>query len=184
MVRLILCGGERRSLLSVMETENMSLVKNWGGILRLGARRLGRVLAHFIRVKATFPAAMTELSRLEKSEPEGDTTVLQPDVLLPLQYYETLRRSHQLESYKLLMFAVLKDAVENYMNYLNSPTRKGQARFHEAEQWIDCEDKRRLFSFDNVCEALNINPDYMRRGLHQWKARNAASPERAEAIGS
>jgi hypothetical protein len=159
-----------------MEIENMSPVKNWGGILKLGSRRLGRVLAHFIRAKATFPAAISGLSRFEKSEPEEDMTVLQSDALLPLQYYETLRRSHQLESHKLLMFAVLRDAVENYMNYLNSPIRKGQARFREAEQWIDCEDKLWLFSFDNVCEALNINPDYMRRGLHQWKARNAASP--------
>jgi hypothetical protein len=163
-----------------VEIENMSPVKNWAGILRLGARRLGRVFAHFIRVKSTLPAAKTELSRLVKSEPEKDTTVLEPDVLLPLQYYETLRRSHQPESHKLLMFAVLRDAVENYMNYLNSPTKKGQVRIREAEQWIDREDKLWLFSFDNVCEALNIDPDYMRRGLHQWKARNTASLEQSD----
>ena len=156
-------------------------VKGWSGILRLGWRRVGRVLTHLLKVKSSFPAARTELSRLEHEE---DTTVLGSDVLLPLQYYETLRRSHQLESYKLLMFAVLKDAVDNYMNYLNSPTKKGQGRFREGEQWIDCEDKVWLFSFDNVCEALGIDPDYMRRGLHQWKARNAASPERTRVSGS
>jgi hypothetical protein len=127
-------------------------------------------------VKSTLLAATTELARLEKGEPEEDTTVLEPDVLLPLQCYETLRRSHQLESHKLLTFAVLRDAFENYVNYLNSPTKKGQVRFRGAEQWIDREDKLWLFWFDNVCEALNINPDYMRRGLHQWKARNTASP--------
>ena len=141
-------------------------MKTWVSITRLGLRRLARVMA-----LAILPAAKTAFVRSEEIEREESPTVFQPEVLLPLQYYETLRRSRQLESEKLLMFTVLRDAVENYMRYLNSSTRKGQTRFREAEEWIDRKDKLWLFSFDNVCEALDIDPDYMRRGLHQWKAR-------------
>jgi hypothetical protein len=119
--------------------------------------------------------ARTTLARPAEIEREESPTPLQPEVLLPLQFYETLRRSHRLEGEKLLMCAVLRDAVEDYMKYLKSPTRKGQTRFREAEEWIDYKDKLWLFSFDNVCEGLDIDPEYMRRGLHQWKARASAS---------
>jgi len=154
-------------------------VENCFRITGLGLRRVIRVLAGFT-VSWTVVAAKTALARSESTmSEEAVPAVFQPEALLPLQYYETLRRRHELEGEKLLMFAVLKDAVEGYMKYLHSTTRKGQRRFREAEDWINREDKLWLFSFDNVCEALDINPEYMRHGLHQWKQANLEPAERA-----
>jgi hypothetical protein len=39
----------------------------------------------------------------------------------------------------------------------------------EAEEWIFDRDRSHLFSFDNLCEALGYDPDYMRAGLCRWK---------------
>lgn len=148
-------------------------------ITGLGLRRVIRVLAGVLW-SWTVVAARTALARSERSAPEEALpAVFQPETLLPLQYYETLRRRHELEGEKLLMFAVLKDAVEGYMKYLHSTTRKGQKRFREAEDWIDREDKLWLFSFDSVCQALDIEPEYMRRGLHQWKQAHLEPAARA-----
>jgi len=138
-------------------------------IAGLGLRRLGRVLGRFAAARAVL-AAKTAFGRSEESTPdERLPAVFQPEGLLPVQYYETLRRKHELRSEKLLMFAVLEDAVQDYMKYLSSPAKKGQQRFREAEDWINTQNKLGLFSFNNVCEALDIDPEYMRRGLHQWK---------------
>jgi len=100
--------------------------------------------------------------------------LFEPDTLLPIQYFEAMRRKHLLEGEKRLVLSVLEDAVECYMKCLTSATSKGQKLFRDAEEWINLEDKRWVFSFDNVCEMLDINPEYMRRGLQAWKERKLA----------
>ena len=150
-------------------------------IMSLGLGRLARVLARFVKAKGLV-AAKTMFTLPEGSMAEERLPgVFQGEALLPIQFYETLRRKHELRGEKLLMFAVLEDAVEGYMKYLKSLTKKGQGRFREAEDWINRQDKLGLFSFDNVCEALDIDPDYMRRGLHQWKQSHLEPPSHAIA---
>jgi hypothetical protein len=95
--------------------------------------------------------------------------LFEPDTLLPIQYFEAMRRKHALEGEKRLILSVLEDAVECYMKCIESTTNKGQRLFRDAEDWINLEDKRWVFSFDNVCEMLDINPEYMRAGLRTWK---------------
>jgi hypothetical protein len=97
--------------------------------------------------------------------------LFEPDTLLPIQYFEAMRKKHLLEGEKRLILSVLEDAVECFMKCIDSPTSKGQRLFRDADEWISLEDKRWVFSFDNVCDMLDINPDYMRRGLRQWKER-------------
>jgi len=94
-----------------------------------------------------------------------------PDTLLPLQYFEAMRRKHLLPGEKRLVLSVLEDAVECFMKYIDSSIKKGQRLFRDAEEWITLEDKKWVFSFDNVCEALDIDPNYLRRGLRDWKIR-------------
>src|SRR5579872_256251 len=105
--------------------------------------------------------------------------LFEPDTLLPIQYFEAMRRKHLLEGEKRLILSVLEDAVECFMKCIDSPTNKGQRLFRDADEWISLEDKHWVFSFDNVCEMLDINPDYMRRGLRQWKERKMAAMQRA-----
>jgi len=105
--------------------------------------------------------------------------LFEPDTLLPIQYFEAMRRKHLLEGEKRLILSVLEDAVECFMKCIDSPTNKGQRLFREAEEWINLEDKHWVFSFDNVCEMLDIHPEYMRRGLRGWKGRKIEAMARA-----
>ncbi|HZP45599.1 MAG TPA: hypothetical protein VFB15_08105 [Candidatus Binataceae bacterium] len=109
-------------------------------------------------------------------------TLFEPDTLLPIQYFEAMRRKHLLEGEKRLILSVLEDAIECFMKCINASSSKGQRLFRDADEWIALEDKHWVFSFDNVCEMLDINPEYMRRGLREWKERKLAALEReAEA---
>jgi len=105
--------------------------------------------------------------------------LFEPDTLLPIQYFEAMRRKHLLEGEKRLVLSVLEDAVECFMKCIDSSTNKGQRLFREAEEWISLEDKKWVFSFDNVCEMLDVNPEYLRRGLREWKVRKLEAVERA-----
>jgi hypothetical protein len=105
--------------------------------------------------------------------------LFEPDTLLPIQYFEAMRRKHLLEGEKRLVLSVLEDAVECFMKCIDSSTNKGQRLFRDAEEWITLEDKKWVFSFDNVCEMLDVNPEYLRRGLREWKVRKLEAIERA-----
>ena len=120
-------------------------------------------------------AKMQEKETLDEKLPG----LFEPDTLLPIQYFEAMRRKHLLEGEKRLVLSVLEDAVECFMKCIDSSTKKGQRLFRDAEEWIDLEDKKWVFSFDNVCEMLDVNPEYLRRGLREWKVRKLDVIERA-----
>ena len=101
--------------------------------------------------------------------------LFEPDTLLPIQYFEAMRKKHLLEGEKRLILSVLEDAIECFMKCIDSPTNKGQRLFRDADEWISLEDTLWVFSFDNVCDMLDINPQYMRRGLRSWKERKLAA---------
>jgi len=105
--------------------------------------------------------------------------LFEPDTLLPIQYFEAMRRKHLLEGEKRLILSVLEDAVECFMKCIDASSSKGQRLYRDADEWIWLEDKHWVFSFDNVCDMLDINPEYMRRGLRDWKARKVVALERA-----
>jgi hypothetical protein len=161
---------------------------NWSmptcfSIAGVSALRLLRAIGEFIWTRATVSArAVFNATRGEPAE-EAMPSAFQPDVMLPVQYFEALRRKPFLEGEKLLAFTILKQAVDDYMRYLNSPRRKGQRRFREAEEWIDRKDRTWLFSFDNVCASLDIDPDYMRKGLHRWKLAHQRHSDNATQAG-
>jgi len=110
--------------------------------------------------------------------------LFEPDTLLPIQYFEAMRRKHLLEGEKRLILSVLEDAIECFMKCIDAATSKGQRLFRDADEWIAHEDKRWVFSFDNVCDMLDINPEYMRTGLRKWKDKrlDAIARHRAAAV--
>jgi hypothetical protein len=68
-----------------------------------------------------------------------------------------------------LMLAVLQDAVECFQNYVLAQYVWEKKLFQEAEDWILDKDIGWSFSFENICENLQLNPEYIRRGLLIWK---------------
>ena len=91
----------------------------------------------------------------------------QPDSLLSPQYFETVRGKTILEPEKRLMLAILEDAVDCFQNNILARSLKSRRLFQETKTWIVEMDGDWLFSFDNVCEALELNPAYVRLGLLQ-----------------
>ncbi len=138
--------------------------------------RFLRALADLVKTKAVGARAVFGGAGDERGE-EPMPAAFQPDVMLPVQYFEALRRRPFLEGEKLLFFTILKQAIDDYMGYVNAVRRRGQRKFREAEEWIDREDRTSLFSFENVCAALDIDPDYMRQGLHRWKLAHQQETE-------
>lgn len=96
------------------------------------------------------------------------TSLFQPDTLLPEQFLDTFRRKQHLEPEKKLMLAILEDGIACFQKYLFARDGKGKALFREAETWV--QDKGDgVFSFASVCDILAFDPDYLRRGLAEWK---------------
>jgi hypothetical protein len=96
--------------------------------------------------------------------------LFEPDVLARYEYSNVFRRKLPLCAEQRLMFAVLTDAVECFQRYHDSKRRHLRALCHNAETWIMNRSQRALFSFENVCESLNIDPAYLRQGLLRWRA--------------
>ncbi|MGH7812513.1 MAG: hypothetical protein ACREQI_00720 [Candidatus Binataceae bacterium] len=122
-------------------------------------------------VRKNMKAAENDKMQEKETLDERLPGLFEPDTLLPIQYFEAMRKKHLLEGEKRLILSVLEDAVECFMKGLEATTNKGLRLFRDAEEWINLEDKRWVFSFDNVCEMLDINPEYMRMGLRRWKER-------------
>ena len=97
--------------------------------------------------------------------------LFEPDVLLPAQFFAAFRREGGLERERLLMLAVLEDAIDCYQKYAFARDPRGKQIFDEAGEWVSSDDRSWLFSFENICDTLEINADYVRRGLHEWQDR-------------
>ena len=73
------------------------------------------------------------------------------------------------EGEEKLMLAVLENAVEYFQKYVLARNPSGKKLFQEAEVWFLEKDSDELFSFENICETLQLHPDYIRQGLLRWK---------------
>ena len=99
-------------------------------------------------------------------------TLFEPDVLLPAQFFAAFRRAGGLERERLLMLAVLEDAIDCYQKFAHSRDPRGLQMFEESREWVSSTDRSWLFSFENICDTLEINAEYVRRGLREWRERN------------
>jgi hypothetical protein len=64
---------------------------------------------------------------------------------------------------------VLEDALRCFQNNFDAKSGSRRLVYSEAEQWLCAEGGEALFSFNTVCEALGINPEYLRAGLLRWR---------------
>jgi hypothetical protein len=95
--------------------------------------------------------------------------IFQPDILIDAQFQASHRRRFHLEPERVLMLAVLQDAVMCFQEHVLARCKRKQSLHREAEEWISNTDRSYLFSFENVCEALGFDCNYMRQGLARWK---------------
>jgi hypothetical protein len=112
---------------------------------------------------------------------EERAPLFEPDVLLPSQYFDRVRRSAEYESERRLMVAVLEQGVNDYLKNLDARDPRQQELWREAEAWVEDRDPRWIFSFENICHVLAIEPEYLRRGLHACRERARGGREETVA---
>jgi hypothetical protein len=82
---------------------------------------------------------------------------------------QQLSRKTIREGEERLLYAMLESAIEDYQKYLTSTNKKGQELFQQAEQWFFETDSSSEFSFESICDYLQLNACYVRKGLLNWQ---------------
>jgi hypothetical protein len=83
-----------------------------------------------------------------------------------------------------LMLAVLENAIEYFQKYALAQSEREKRLFKEAEEWIMEKNSDWFFSFENICETLELYPDYIRQGLLRWKEAKCRSVQPQQPEGS
>jgi len=102
----------------------------------------------------------------------GSAVELEPESVLPSQYFAQAAVDASLQPEKRLMLAVLEDAVGTFQKYVNARDRSAQKLFLEVEDWFASEDQDWPYSFVNISHALGLDAAYLRRGLTRWQDRH------------
>lgn len=99
------------------------------------------------------------------------TMLFQEDELAAYEHQRTLERVTPLEPEKKLMLAVLEDGIMCFQRYLQAKNGKEKKLYDNAAAWIFDQDDIGLFSFENICQACELDPAYLRIGLLNWRER-------------
>jgi hypothetical protein len=86
------------------------------------------------------------------------------DLILPSQFFELVGKS-RFSSEQRLMLAVLADAINILHDWRGSLGIRKRRMFAEAARWVMTQGSNVPFSFDNVCDALEIDAEALRRRL-------------------
>ena len=95
--------------------------------------------------------------------------LFQPDILIQSQYQATHQRRFHQEPEKVLMLALLEDAIVCFQDNFGTDCKRKKALFQDAEEWILDHDASYIFSFENICDVLGFDAGYLRDGLTRWK---------------
>ena len=109
---------------------------------------------------------------------------IEPDVILPVQFFTRLQPGTAWSGEQRLMAAVLDDAF----TVCSSPappataTKRGQVQ-REAMRWLRSNDRAWIFSFLRVCETLDLDPGTIRRRVYLRRAE-ACPPNGPPGVSS
>src|SRR5438445_13860236 len=83
--------------------------------------------------------------------------LFEPDVLLPAQFFAAFRREGGLDRERLLMLAVLEDAVGCYQKYAHSRDPRGRHMVDEARAWVTSAARLSLFAVEATCDPVPLS---------------------------
>jgi hypothetical protein len=78
-----------------------------------------------------------------------------------------------IERERRLVLAILEEAVRSYQRYAFATNRRGRRLFGETCEWFDAQADPWVFSFENICHALDLDPENIREGLSRWRREHA-----------
>lgn len=82
-----------------------------------------------------------------------------------LSLLAVLEQLHYQQGEKRLMLAVLRDAVTCVERYHSERGARSLPAYRAALRWIFAQDQEWLFSFENICLALDLDPGRLRSAL-------------------
>ena len=88
--------------------------------------------------------------------------------ILPSQYSDLVRRrTGGFEAERRLLWAVLDNAIDSYLANMHCATAKQRDEFEEVRAWFRPLTGRpgRLFSFESICDLLEIDGRMLLKGL-------------------
>jgi hypothetical protein len=113
------------------------------------------------------------LSIINQVDPtEGEFSEAQ--AILPLQFYGARRGTSEIEPLRRLMVAMLVDAIRCFQTGFETRQPAKRQEFTEARSWIFSDADDGPFSFRTVCDALEVDPEAIRKGLARWAERRFA----------
>ncbi|MBV8357941.1 MAG: hypothetical protein JO189_08390 [Deltaproteobacteria bacterium] len=107
----------------------------------------------------------------------SDDILSQADIILPSQYFGAIG-SVGLSGEQRLMLAVLVDAINVLQSWRGGGSARKRRNFAEAAQWVNTRGTTHPFSFDSVCDALEIDSELLRSRLRVLTIRPANSTRR------
>jgi len=121
----------------------------------------------------------------------ADEPAERPDVVLPVQFFATMRRRlpNKTGEYRLLV-AVLEEAIQCFQQHASATGRRGRRLFAEVETWIMDESiasrtnrNAPRLSFEYICGVLGLDPGWLRQGLQRWRAAHVSpGPPPAQVV--
>ncbi|MFT4570312.1 MAG: hypothetical protein ACI8TX_000899 [Hyphomicrobiaceae bacterium] len=100
-------------------------------------------------------------------------TMVAPDTMTPFQFYDRILAEASLVPEKRLMLAVLEDAIaafqRAYVQPKDATETKTEVTENDVELWLESRDASWPFSFESICEALDMEAEYLRNGLLRWR---------------
>ena len=121
------------------------------------------------------------IPKFKVTDPAGYELSFQSDAVLPEQFFHGRQGSGALKPFSRLMHAILIDAVRCYQVNFDARRPSKKQQFSEARGWLFHDEDSGPFSLRKVCDALEIDPDHVRRGLTSWKVKRLAG-EKVAAI--
>jgi hypothetical protein len=126
-----------------------------------------------MELENAIPAETTEQTGLGTG---NIRSLFQPDTLLFTQFFDDRRSKAGREPEKRLMLAVLEDAIHCFQE--NHAVRRGKKKrlFDNVQSWLFEASRGWVFGFENICSVLEVNPEYVRKGLIQWQEKESLKP--------
>ena len=108
---------------------------------------------------------------------------LAPESILPAQLGDRPFGGARIQPEKRLQVAVLADAVLTFHRWAGDERARARRLFMETEAWFASDDADGPFTFITICDSLNLDPTYIRRGLWDWDPSLEATAKRKWSLG-
>jgi len=102
--------------------------------------------------------------------------------VLPVQFYSARRGTASVEPLQRLMVAMLVDAVRCFQTKFAARQPARRQEFAEVRSWLFSDEENGMFSFKAVCDALEVNPEALRKSLVGWEERRLSGEKPGRMI--